>query len=341
MTEATPSLPRKPHALLVAFAWLVASSAALGMGFAWLLPDIGDRGRIVEPLNWLAFCGRTFGLHIGLGLVLVLLLMLLRRLWKPAILTSLIAIWCLWPTLWSLRPRSAPPALAPSSLSVYSVNAQVGAVDPTQLQAQIESFDADIVIIQEHNPRVQAILPALRTRYAHIAQSARDDAFGMAILSKLPFTKEPESYPNLGIILTEPQLRVVVQVNNQELVIQGVHTLPPVSFSYLREQRRVIRALATWAKQEQRPTIIAGDFNCTPESMAMGWLREAGLADAWTTLNLGPGATWPVDAGLFSLMGVKIDHLLLSKSLAAAHAELGSSIGSDHRAIYARVNIGK
>jgi endonuclease/exonuclease/phosphatase (EEP) superfamily protein YafD len=128
----------------------------------------------------------------------------------------------------------------------------------------------------------------------------------MAILSRLPFVDTPQTYPALGIVLTEPQLRAVVRVDGREVVVQGVHTLPPVSFSYLREQRRLIRALAVWAQQEPRPMIIAGDFNCTPDAMAMGWLRDAGLQDAWSQRNRGIGATWPVDAGLFSIMGVKI-----------------------------------
>lgn len=335
----TPPVPaaRLPSSYLLAFAWLATVAAAAGVSFAWLWPDLGDSGWLIEPLNWLAFCGRTFGYHIGIALSLVVLLMLLRRLWRPALVLGLIALWSLSPSIWTLRPRSEPPSTVELAFSVYSVNAQVGAVDPARLQAEIERYDADIVIIQEHNPRVRTIVPALRDRYPHFVDAWREDAFGMAILSKHPFAGTPQPYPDLGIALTEPQIRVVVDIGGREIVVQGVHTLPPVSFSYLREQRELIRALAAWAREESRPIIIAGDFNCTPESMGMRWMHAAGLADAWSQRNTGRGSTWPVDQGIFSLMGVKIDHVMLGNGLVATHAQLGEATGSDHRAIFARV----
>jgi endonuclease/exonuclease/phosphatase (EEP) superfamily protein YafD len=335
----TPPLPgsRGPGLLSVLLAWFVAILAAAGVAFAWLWPDFGDSGRLIEALNWLAFCGRTFGYHISLGLALVVLLMMLRRLWRPALVVCVVALWCVLPLLWSLRPRGEAPAVGAPMLSVYSVNAQVGRVDPVRLLAEIERVDADIVVIQEHNSRVRTIVPGLRERYPHFVDAWREDAFGMAVLSKHAFVGTPQPYPDLGVPLTEPQIRVVVEIDGREVVVQGVHTLPPVSFSYLRSQRQLIRALAAWAEEERRPLIIAGDFNCTPESMGMGWMHSAGLEDAWTQRNAGLGATWPVDAGLFSLMGVKIDHVLLGNGLVATHAELGEPTGSDHRAIFARV----
>jgi endonuclease/exonuclease/phosphatase (EEP) superfamily protein YafD len=318
-------------------AWSMTIIAAAGIGFTWFLPDLGDSGRVVGILNWLAFCGRTFGYQIGIVLSLFAFLMLLRRLWKPASAMLLVALWCLWPTIWSLTPRGTIPATTGPGLSVYSVNAQIDRVDPKRLQAEIERMDADIVIIQEHTPRVGTIMSAFRARYPHVAEAMRDDAFGMAILSKRPFVGTPQLFPHFGVPVSEPQIRVVIDVDGQKVVVQGVHTLPPISFSHLRQQRQLIRSLAAWATQEKRPMIIAGDFNCTPESMGMGWMYAAGLSDAYSQRNAGRGETWPMDAGIFSLMGVKIDHLLLGNGLVSTHAELGESTGSDHRAMFARV----
>jgi len=165
-------------------------------------------------------------------------------------------------------------------LSVYSVNAQFGFVDPVRLLAEITSLDADLIIIQEHNPRVQSILPALLDKYPHTIEAMREDAFGMAILSKFPFVGTPQNYPYFGIALKLPQIKAVIDVNGTHIVVQGIHALPPVSFSYLSEQRQLIRALANWVQTETRPLIIVGDFNCTPEYISMGWMKQAGMEDA-------------------------------------------------------------
>lgn len=335
-SQSAPATP-KPHLLLRLLAWLFSLSAAAFVAFSWLLPDLGDTGRFIKPLNWLAFCGRTFGFHISIALFLILIVMLGRKLWRPAILTSAVALWCLWPTIWSLRPRGEAPTTTQPTLSVYSVNAQFGFVDPALLLTEIQSLDPDLIIIQEHNPRVQTILPDLREIYPHIIEAMREDAFGMAILSKFPFVGPPQTYPYFGIDLKLPQIRTVIDVNGTEIVVQGIHTLPPVSLSYLSEQRQQIRALAKWVPTETRPLIIAGDFNCTPESVAMNWMRQAGMSDAYTTLNPGRGTTWPMNAGLFSYIGVKIDYLLLGNGLTALEAKTGQPIGSDHRSLFARI----
>ncbi|MDX2132590.1 MAG: endonuclease/exonuclease/phosphatase family protein [Planctomycetota bacterium] len=327
---------RAPRGIRV-LAWLVAGLAACWVLFAWLWPDMGDEGRVVGALNWLAFAGRTFSLHTAIALGLLSLLMMLRRVRFAGALTLTLALWCAVPTLWSLRPRGAPPPPGGETLSVYSVNAQIGYVDPVRLRDDIERLDADIVVIIEHHPRLHAVLPALRERYPHVFESLRDDAFGMAVLSKRQFADVPRAYPDLGVALTEPQIRCVVRVDGREVVVQGVHTLPPVSVEHLREQRRLIRALAAWAANEPRPVILAGDFNCTPESQGAGWLRGAGLREAWDARGFGPGNTWPVDAGLFSAVGVKIDHVFVGGGLAVWHAEKGGKTGSDHRGLLARV----
>ncbi len=328
---------RTSHPLLHILAWIITIVAAATVAFAWLFPDMGDVGRWIEPLNWFAFCGRTFGYHIGIALLLPMLLMLLRRMWRPAMLGGVVAIWCLWPSIWSLRPRGEPPPLGSPTLSVYSVNAQFDVVDPARLLVEITSLNADLVIIQEHNPRVQSILPQLRGTYPHVIEAMRDDAFGMAILSKFPFVGTPQHYPDFGMVLLLPQVRTVVDVDGTQIVVQGIHALPPVSLAYLRDQRRLIRAVARWSTLEKRPLIIAGDFNCTPEAMSMGWMRDAGLSDAWMQRRSGRGTTWPMDAGLLSLMGVKIDHLFLGNGLVALEAQTGQAIGSDHRSLFARV----
>ncbi len=330
-------LRRPPSRLLRVAAWLVAIGAAGGVLFAWGLPDLGDSRGVRGVLTWLAFAGRTFAFHAGLALLPLIVLMAVRRLWTPAGVAALAAAWCLAPAIWSFRPRVEPPALSDNGLTVFSVNAQAGRVDPERLRGEIERVDADVVCIVEHHPRLVPMIASLRERYPHVAESLRDDAFGMAMLSKRPFAEPPRFYPDLGIPLREPQIRGVVDVGGRAVIVQGVHTLPPVSIGYVREQRSLLRALASWARAEPRPVILCGDFNCTPEAQGFAWLRDAGLVDAWGARGVGRGATWPVGEGLLSLAGVRIDHILVGGGLVPVSVGLGGDIGSDHRGVVARM----
>lgn len=323
-------------------AWLLVCTAYVGLGYAFFLPDLGDDGRIGNVLMWLAFVGRTFAFHAGIGLLLIAVWMAAFRLWRPLMaMVPLVAV-SLGPTAISYVPELEYREL--NGTTVMSVNLLVGSRSPTRAVQEIERLDPDMVLVQEYSTRAHEVMePALREKYPHIVHAIRDDAFGQAVYSKLAFVEPPKTYPppSLGegwrkggiINLSDPQIRVVVMIGGREVVVQNVHTIPPVSPSHLAEQRRLLRWLVEFAASESRPVIMGGDFNATDESLGM--LHAAGL---WNSHGAAGGrdVTWHDSGWASYLPGVRIDHIWV-KGMDTEWWDRAASIGSDHRPIVAKV----
>lgn len=353
--DKTPSVTTREGAPTAArrwlnlFAWLVVLVAAMSLAFGWLWPDLGDAGRLIAPLNWLAFMFRTFTPHAAIFLVLFALLAWLRKLRRPAWVMTALAACCAAPIGLSLLSRQGARIPDADALTIMSCNAQYGRADGTSLLARIDEHRPDVLVIQEYTPAMHARLGGrLRERMPHSAVAPRDDAFGMAIYSRREFVEPAAPYPALpkpdGIgrwACSEPQIRAVVSVGGRQVVVQGVHTLPPIRPSYLAEQRMLIRALAAWAAHEPRPVILAGDFNHDSASQSARWLSRAGLANAHAAAGDGRGLTWPDGelAGLWRILGFRIDHVFIGRGLQCEWSRVVGSIGSDHRPIVARVGI--
>lgn len=294
---------------------------------------------------WVAFMGRTFTFHAGLGLVVVLAWMALCRLWKPVLVLLPILGWAIGPAAWSYVPKRVSP-LTGDTITVMSVNLLIGSGSDRAAADLILREQPDVVVLQEYSDRAHAALhEMLHADYLYVAVVSRDDAFGQAVYSRRPFVGTPVLYPpaTLGtgrraggvVNLSDPQIRVVVEVGGREVVIQNIHTTPPVSGGQLAEQRAMIRWLAGWTRDEARPVILAGDFNATRESL--GVLRDAGTVSTHDLAGTGRGSTWIDTTPLRYLPGVRIDHVLISGGLACDRSMVLESIGSDHRPILARV----
>ena len=326
-------------------AWLIVAAAVMILVLGWLLPDIGDDGRVVRVVNWVSFAIRTFTPHGGLVLLLLTLPVALARVWRPAAALTVLSLLCILPLL-GLGSRSGMPSQGgSSSIEVMTVNVMYGRVRDADLLAEIDRLQPDVLVIQEYTTAFHArIRSSLQARLPHSSIAPRDDAFGMAIFSKLPFAEAPVNYPSLSVGATtfqptEPQIRAIIKVSEREVVVQGVHTLPPIRPAYLMEQRRLCRGLAAFALSERRPLVLAGDFNHTPTSMPAGWLWSAGLNDAHTLAGTGRGLTWPAEDGLLSFSGFRLDQVLVSQGLIVSRCRVGNDIGSDHRPVIARIGL--
>lgn len=339
LRAAPPGFRRRRRIL----AWLIVAAAAASLALGWLLPDIGDDGPTVSAVNWLSFAIRTFTPHGGVMLLLLFLPVAAARAWRPAAALAGLGALCILPLLGMGRGRADLPVGDAQSLTVMTVNVMYGRVRDADLLAEIDRHAPDVVVIQEYSPAFdRRIVEALRARLPHSCLAPRDDAFGMAVFSKLAFAEPAEIFPALprgasAFQPSEPQIRVVVRAGDREVVVQGVHTLPPVSPRYLSEQRRLCRGLAAYAQVERRPVVLAGDFNHTPTSMPAGWLRSAGLRDAHLLAGSGRGLTWPASGGVWSLAGFRLDQILVTEGMTVEWCRVGGEIGSDHRPVVARI----
>ena len=228
-----------------------------------------------------------------------------------------------------------------------SCNLLVGSGSEHKAAEYVLAEDPDVVFFQEYTPEAHEVLSErLGATYRHIVTGPREDAFGQAVYSKLE-PREVQLFPTPakgaraeGRALaspSEPQIRCVVTVDGRELVLQNVHDMPPGNPRLLQEQLRYFEWLEEFTAAETRPVVLAGDFNCTRNAAAMVRLEGAGYQNTHALAGRGRGSTWVDKTWLRHLPGVRIDHVIVSRELACDRAEVGPSIGSDHRPVLARV----
>ena len=97
-----------------------------------------------------------------------------------------------------------------------------------------------------------------------------------------------------------------------------------------RWHRQEAEALVDLVRRLQDPTIIAGDFNSTPDQ-AVHLLLRRHLHDAHRRAGLGLGATYRY------LMPLRIDYIYLPESIEVLDCRVGRAGPSDHRPVTARL----
>ena len=101
----------------------------------------------------------------------------------------------------------------------------------------------------------------------------------------------------------------------------AIHPKPPLATRKHVARDKLIRNLSDATRG--MPTIVAGDANATPWSSALLGPHSRDLA---RITGLAP--TYPTEGG--GILGVSIDHVLVSPHFAMVQTERGPDIGSDH-----------
>jgi endonuclease/exonuclease/phosphatase (EEP) superfamily protein YafD len=127
----------------------------------------------------------------------------------------------------------------------------------------------------------------------------------------------------------------VVYVDLPTLRIIALHPRPPMDAARAADRNEAI-AVGAALKAADRSTLMVGDFNATPYSVALSPIASAGLQRASCR---GPWAgTWLSDNPLF---GLPIDQAYLSPGLRLISCAVGPPSRSDHRPLIVRVQVGR
>lgn len=322
-------------------AWSLVVVGWLVIGFAYLFPeDFRNPNPGYLRIALAAFMIRAFQFHLGLFFVLLLAGVLVAQKWRLGILNMALVGFLWWPTLWEWMPRT-PPAIAGDGIRIMSINLLVSNRENEVLLRQIREVAPDIILFQEYSPHWQKTLSEeLRSVWLYRTAVARDDSFGAAIYSRLPFVGEVEQYLPLGDA-AEPQMRAVINVFGRHVAVYHIHLLPPTGLEYVRVNRWQFDDLWKLLKKESLPIILGGDFNFTETSSQAGALAAAGLREAQAMGGWGRGTTWPVDRILGWAPGLRLDHLYLSSELACTECYPGADFGSDHLPVIAKIGFRK
>lgn len=198
---------------------------------------------------------------------------------------------------------------------------------------EINKHNPDIIVLQETDDIWLNNIKNLKENYPYNIEKYRFDNFGVALYSKIPLTGATiEKWTNLEV----PVIKVSFKFNNQEIILYGIHTLPPTSIEYLNIRNEMLENIAHLAnKFSNRNLIIVGDLNTTQYSYAFKkYITNSKLIDTQTANKIFRG-TW--NTRHFGFMRIALDHVLISQNLQCSQFKIGNNIGSDHFPIFVKI----
>ena len=161
----------------------------------------------------------------------------------------------------------------------------------------------------------------------------RSNNFGIAVYSRLPLEA------TVAFALQRAEFAAIeLQVDHagHSWTLLGVHVIPPVSAEASELRNRQFAELAARVRDKRGPLAVLGDLNCTCWSPHFRQLLAAsGLRDS--QLGRGVQPTWPTH---LPVLGVPIDHCLVSPDVEIGRRWLTGPVGSDHRGVFVELACG-
>jgi len=275
------------------------------------------------------------------SLVGVVLMLLARKRWIALLLAPTAIV-----LLVLYAPRFLPRSFVTDpdrTLSILSYNIASRRADFDPIIEIIRESNADIVALQEfQTAAADALTPALADLYPYTQLDPTNRfAVGMGVYSKFPLS---EAVYFDALVLGSQRMFVTMP---DELVIRlyNAHPVPPRTWGWYDDSLRraeIALLLDDVAEGDDTllPTIMAGDFNMSDQSDDYARVRRAagaGFADAYATVGMGFGPTFPYLGRWGSASGlvppfIRIDYVFYDPGWwSAVLARVGeSSGGSDH-----------
>lgn len=310
--------------------WSVAVSIAL-IGTA-----AASLAGLFAPLGWPFELFVHFRWQLGAAaLALLLASLVLRRPWMMAVAFVTVATQWLPGALMTGRASAHEPAAPTCSddrLRVVTANARYANTNHAAMVAWLSRSDADIIALQEVTPEWALALEPLARIYPYRKVMARDDAYGIALLSRWALDDVwPVDFADDGL----PSLVANVDVHGRRLRVIALHARWPVVPELQVARDRALQQAAALALTQPESTILLGDLNLTPYAPAFARLvSESGLRDAFAGEAWRP--TW--QAGFWPL-ALPIDHVLVPRGSCVTEHEIGPDVGSDHRPLQVTLHL--
>lgn len=264
---------------------------------------------------------------VAAGLALLIASMGLRKPWMVGLALASLALQAV-PLLLVQRSHAAasPAECTGSEITVATVNLQFDSPGHEAAIAWLQRNPADIVVLQEVTQGWVDALAKADLPYPYASVAPREDPYGIALLSRWPMADvKAIDFAGDGL----PSVVGVVRVDRTSLQVIGLHTHWPVLPGLLQSRDRALDGAARLAAEAQIDSVLLGDLNLTPYAPAFARLLEqSGLRDAFAERLWRP--TW--QAGLLPV-ALPIDHVLVPVTSCVVRAEIGPSIGSDHRPV--------
>jgi endonuclease/exonuclease/phosphatase (EEP) superfamily protein YafD len=220
---------------------------------------------------------------------------------------------------WQHPPRAAASSADPT-LRIVAFNVRSGNHRYDQLAPLVARLRPDVLGLVELTPGWAQAAESASSRVRPRRFVVQRGAYGMGLLSAMqPTELSARRFPADG----PPVLITRFKIRDLPVTFVLVHVHTPFAGSV---HERELRALAAARPRLGSRLIVCGDFNTVPwAAQFRDFSRSARLTDVFR--GDWHGYSWP---SWSRLLGVPLDHCLISSGLAVRGRHLGPSIGSDH-----------
>ena len=230
-------------------------------------------------------------------------------------------------------PKAVPDAQASSTgrLRILVINVLISNRQDARLRQLVTEVQPDVLLALEPDDWWARALRPLQPAYPYRVELPRADAYGMILYSRLPLTDtKVQNLLQHGV----PSIRTRLALpDGRKVTFFGIHPTPPIPDTYpdgLGLRGEALQKVSTAVRKDERPTIVAGDFNDVSWSSTIHQLtRAGGLHD----VSLGRGLFNTFDARSH-LARWPLDHFFVSTPFEVVTLKRLPDVGSDHFPLY-------
>ena len=234
------------------------------------------------------------------------------------------ALWSLATIGWIFLPAENP-ATGDRPIRVMSYNVLGHNWKQPEVIKLIEEVDPDVLLVLEYSQNWHERLEPLYEAYPYKVLQPRWHGFGIAFLSKHPIVNS-EVLQLTKYKTDNPSIIATVDVEGQTIRFAGLHSLSPTTKYRFGLRNQQFRELANHVARKKYPTVVMGDFNCTPWSPFLkDFVEVTGYRDS--RQGQGYQVSWPV---AYPMLRIPIDHAFVSEEVHVHSRRIGRSVGSDH-----------
>jgi len=290
---------------------LLPIAAAIALPWAWFwVRDLGGRVDAIAvglPLLGVAAVISTAVVAVVTGRTL------------PLIAGTSVFVVCAVAVIGPLLPRTIPRPDPPIRLvmaNLWDANRSPEAAPDSLLDQR-----PDIVAAAE---LPEGFVDAMTAEASTAGLSGPVRARGLAVWSRFPVSELAELEFRFARVM-----RLDVSAPAAPFVLYVVHADNPLRESSFAQQRRFTDELLQAMDDEQRPVVLAGDFNMSDRLVSYRTL-DAALLDA---MRAGAAGRATYVGGWWTTLLLRIDHIFVSRGWCAADPATFTVTGSDHRGV--------
>lgn len=220
-------------------------------------------------------------------------------------------------------------------IRLFICNVLIDNRDTNKLLRRIEKSNPDVILLAEVDEYWTENVAELEKRYPYFVKCPLDNAYGMALYSRLKLENA-----ELKFLVEDdiPSIHTKVVLPSGKLVnLYCLHPRPPVPTENVRSLERDAELLMVgrMIDKTNEPTIVAGDLN----DVAWSWTTKlfqkiSGLLDP--RVGRGLYSTFPV---AYPLIRCPLDHVFHSVHFRLVEIKRLKSVNSDHFPMYISLSL--